>query len=247
MNQLLILLFLFSVGSIIGWVIELFFRRFCSPTGRTYKKWVNPGFLTGPYLPLYGTGLCVLYLLANIKIKGLEDNPTAEKIVLFIVMAFAMTVIEYITGLIFIKGMRVKLWDYSNNWGNIQGIICPLFSFFWAVLGAVYYLLIHPYVLDALKWLSENLAFSFFVGFFYGIFIIDVVYSFNIMVRIKKFADEYDIIVKIEALRNHLIQEREERKERRHFFLSMYTNRPLKEIFEEQMENFSSRRKHKRK
>jgi uncharacterized membrane protein len=231
-----------------GWIIELFFRRFFSPTGKKYKKWVNPGFLTGPYLPLYGTGLCVMYLLAQIKIKGLEGHPALEKLVLFLVMAAAMTLIEYITGLIFIKGMHVKLWDYTGNWGNIQGIICPMFSFFWAVLSGVYYLLIHPYVLESLRWLSENLAFSFFIGFFYGVFVIDNVYSFNLLVRIRKLADEYDVIVKYEALKHRLIQVREERRLKHHFFLTLHTTRPMREFFEdqlEQLEKFSVRRYHK--
>lgn len=246
MNKALILLFLFFIGSLIGWCIELFFRRFCTRYGKKDKKWTNPGFLVGPYLPLYGSGLCVLYLLAGIDIKGLQEHPAAEKLVLFIIMAIAMTVIEYITGLIFIKGMHVKLWDYSDRWGNIQGIICPLFFFFWAILGAFYYLIIHPHVLNALDWLSKNLAFSFVIGFFYGVFLIDIVYSFNIMVKLRKLAAEYDIVVKFEAFRNHLNKEREERKEKYRFFLSMLTPRPLREILEEHREDFSTY-KHKKK
>ena len=113
MNKALVLLFLFFIGSLIGWVIELFFRRFCSPNGRTTKKWVNPGFLVGPYLPLYGSGLCVLYMLASINLSFLDEHPIIEKIVLFVFMAIAMTVIEYITGLIFIKGMK-------KNYGTTQ-------------------------------------------------------------------------------------------------------------------------------
>ena len=212
MNKALVLLFLFFIGSLIGWVIELFFRRFCSPNGRTTKKWVNPGFLVGPYLPLYGSGLCVLYMLASINLSFLDEHPIIEKIVLFVFMAIAMTVIEYITGLIFIKGMNVKLWDYTDRWGNIQGIICPLFSFFWAVLGAIYYLLIHPHVLSALDWLSRNLAFSFFIGFFYGVFLIDIVYSFNLIVKIRQLATEYEIVVKIDELKQHLLEEAELRR-----------------------------------
>ena len=57
MNFFLILAFLFFVGSSIGWVIELFFRRFFSA-----KKWINPGFLVGPYLPIYGFGVVVVVL-----------------------------------------------------------------------------------------------------------------------------------------------------------------------------------------
>lgn len=238
MNHALILLFLFFVGSLTGWCIELFFRRFFSPTGKAEKKWVNPGFLVGPYLPLYGSGLCILYLLAGIRINGLEEHPALEKIILFIIMAIAMTGIEYITGLIFIKGMKVKLWDYSNEWGNIQGIICPRFSFFWAVLGAVYYLIIHPHVLNALDWLSKNLAFSFFIGFFYGIFLIDMVYSFNIMVKLRKLAAEYQIVLKIETFREKLRKEREERKEKYRFFFSLHSHRSFREILEEHMDEF---------
>ncbi|MBR0031622.1 MAG: hypothetical protein IJP61_04990, partial [Treponema sp.] len=53
MTSLLVLTFLFFAGSIIGWGIELFWRRFFSKNNPE-KKWINPGFLTGPYLPLYG-------------------------------------------------------------------------------------------------------------------------------------------------------------------------------------------------
>ena len=48
-----------------AWVLELFFRRFFS-TSNPERKWINPGFCTGPYLPIYGSGLCVLYLLASL-------------------------------------------------------------------------------------------------------------------------------------------------------------------------------------
>ncbi len=239
MLDLLLLLFLFAMGSIIGWVIELFFRRFCSPSGKKYKKWVNPGFLTGPYLPLYGFGLCTLYLLSGIEIPGLDGHPILKKLVLFVVMGLAMTLIEYITGLIFIKGMNIKLWDYSNNWGNIQGIICPLFSFFWAVLGAVYYNFINPYILDAISWLLKNLVFSFFIGFFYGIFVIDLCYSFNIMVRLRKFAQEKEIIVRLEALKDQFVLAREERKEKRRFMLAMYTSKPFRETMDDLFEKFT--------
>jgi hypothetical protein len=243
MNKALVLLFLFFVGSLTGWVIELFFRRFCSPSGRESKKWVNPGFLAGPYLPLYGSGLCILYLLASVDLAPLDNHPIIEKIVLFLFMAIAMTLIEYITGLIFIKGMNVKLWDYSDRFGNIQGIICPLFSFFWAVLGAVYYLLIHPHVLSALDWLSRNLAFSFFIGFFYGIFVIDIIYSFNVVVKIRKLAEEYDIVVKIDAFKQHLLEESERRKTKSHFFLALKDARPMREIFEESLEKYSIKKR----
>lgn len=239
MNKILIYLFLFFIGSMAGWVIELFFRRYYSPDGRKYKRWVNPGFLTGPYVPLYGFGLCMLYLLSGMEITRLFSNDIIGTIVTIIIMAVAATVIELISGLIFVRGMHIELWDYSNEWMNFKGIVCPLFSFFWAAGSAAYYFLIHPHILSALAWLSKNLAFSFFIGLFYGIFIIDVCYTFNIMVKIKRFADENEIIVRLEALKYHLSVQREDWKEKYKFLFSLSTNRSMSEIFEAQYEKFS--------
>jgi len=53
----------------IGWVLELFYRKMISE-----RKWINPGFLVGPYLPLYGFGLCTVYLLSQIKLDRNMGN-----------------------------------------------------------------------------------------------------------------------------------------------------------------------------
>ena len=98
-------LLLFAIGGVCGWVLEFFFRRI------VHKQWVNPGFLNGPLLPLYGFGVMILYAIADINIESYW------KILLYLVL---LTLLEYIAGIIFIKGMGLKLWDYSKRWGNIQ-------------------------------------------------------------------------------------------------------------------------------
>ena len=244
MNKLLVLLFLFSAGSVTGWVIELFFRRFLDPVVSIKKKCVNPGFFVGPYLPIYGSGLIVLYLLGHIHIPAIgAEHPILEKLVIFVIMAACMTLIEFITGMIFINHLHLQLWDYSSYWGNIKGVICPLFSLFWYALAAFYYLVLHPQVLDALNWLSQNLAFSFFIGFFYGIFFLDIIYSFQLMIKIKKLADEYQIVVKYNAYKSKLTDIREEAKERSYFFFSSrLSSISPKEVFDRYRENFSVKR-----
>lgn len=228
MNIVLILAFLFFIGSVIGWVIELIYRRLFSPVDGV-KKWVNPGFLVGPYLPLYGFGLCMLYLLASLEKYGGIENVILEKIVLFAVMAVFMTLIEFIAGEIFIRGLKVELWDYSDEWGNIKGIICPKFSFFWAILGALYYFLVHPRILTALNWLSENLAFSFFIGFFFGVFVLDFCYSVHIVAKIRRFAEEYEIVVKYDELKEHINNSRRLLREKQKFIFAFATEIPFTE------------------
>lgn len=243
MNHALILLFLFSTGSLLGWCIELFYRRFGSPYGRKNKKWVNPGFLVGPCLPLYGSGLVVLYLMARIPMPIFKGNEFLNQLSTVVLMGIAMTVIEYITGLIFIVHMHVKLWDYTDNWGNIQGIICPLFSLFWTALGAFYYLVIDPEVLEALDWLSRNLAFSFFIGLFYGIFIIDISYSFKLVVKLKTVAEEYNVVVRINDLRGKIIDREQQAHEKARFLLSIPSNltsiRDVFETYKDNLDDFS--------
>lgn len=228
MSEALILAFLFFMGCIIGWGIEVIFRRFKKEN--VSRKWVNPGFLVGPYLPLYGFGLCGLYLLASIENTGLiEEVTVGSKLILFIIMAIVMTLFEYIAGVIFIKGLHVQLWDYSKEKFNFQGIICLKFSIFWALLSAAYYFLVHPRILNALQWLSHNLQFSFFIGVFFGIFTIDVVYSLNIVAKVRAFAKEKEILVKYEELRAQIRENAEQQREKLHWFLRFQSGTPLRE------------------
>lgn len=232
MSMFLTLAYLFFLGSLFGWVLELFFRKFFSAANPEHK-WINPGFCVGPYVPLYGSGLCILYLLAYMgDVTGIEDTASGRAL-LFAGMAVSMTLIEYIAGIALLKWMKLRLWDYSMQWGNIQGLICPLFSFFWAVLGAAYYFLVHPHILDALDWLANNLAFSFVIGYFFGVFTIDIAYSCHLVARLKRFADENDVVVKYEALKAHLHAARERAELRQRFFLTFQTVRPLHEHLRE--------------
>lgn len=228
MADVLTLAFLFAIGAMLGWGLEVMYRRF-SPSNKS-RRWINPGFLTGPYLPLYGFGLCALYLLA-----GLEDTffiqnaDVSGKVLLFVTMAIVMTLLEYIAGLIFIKGMKVQLWDYSKERFNIQGIICLRFSIYWALLGATYYFAIHPYVMQAVKWLSENITFSFFIGMFYGVFLVDLVQSLGIITKIRSFAKENQILVKYEELKMQIRHSAMERMQKPHWLLQFKSDIPIKE------------------
>lgn len=210
MNLFLTLAFLFFIGSISGWVLELFFRRFVST-----KAWINPGFLVGPYLPLYGFGLCTFYLLSQIQLNG---------ILVIIIMTLTVTAIEYAAGIIFIKGMGVKLWDYSDRWGNVDGLICPLYTVLWGVIGAIYYYIIDPYIRSSLNWFEDNLAFSFVIGFFFGIIVIDFIYSTQLVVKIRKFAKEKNLIVKYEEFKSSIFNQAKKNKEKYSFMFAINNN-----------------------
>ena len=186
MKYLVIISTLFVIGSIIGWVIELFFRRFVSQ-----KKWVNPGFLTGPYLPIYGFGVVTLYAVSNLPL-GINSQ-IWDIIVRILIIGVGMTAIEFVAGLIFIKGFGVKLWDYSNRKGNIMGIICPSFSLIWLAVGSLYYFLLNPILLEGISWISENLIYTYFIGLVIGMMIVDFSYSVHLATKLKEFKELRDL------------------------------------------------------
>ena len=235
MNLFLTLAYLFFLGSVSGWVLELLFRKFFSGSNPEHR-WINPGFCTGPYLPIYGFGLCVLYLLALLGDSTGLDEGARGRLGLFLGMALSMTAIEYLAGLLLLKWAKLRLWDYSKLWGNVQGLICPLFSFFWALLGAGYYFLIHPRILQALAWLSENLAFSFVIGLFFGVFLVDLAASAHLAARLKAFAEENGVVVRYEALKAQIRSAQERASQRAHFFFAFRTERPIAEHLKEARE-----------
>lgn len=241
MNLFLLYVFLFFLGSVLGWCMELIYRRF--KPGNKERKWVNPGFLTGPYLPIYGFGLCALHTLSSINIH--TGSGVLDFVLLFVVIGLVMTLIELIAGEIFILGLHVKLWDYSKRWMNYKGIICPLFSLVWAVLGSAYYFFVNPYVVRAILWFEQHLAFSFVVGVFFGVFIIDFVYSCNLVTKVRAFAKENNILVHYEELRANARETSKQRKEKLKFIFSFTSPTAVSEHLKNYHEKLSKAREKK--
>ena len=180
--------FLFFTGSVLGWFIELFYRKFFERAQNPQRRWVNPGFLTGPWLPVYGFGALSLFAMSFVEtfISGLDKGGAAHYVLMIVFMALIMTGIEFAAGIIFIKGMKIRLWDYSEEWGNLWGIICPKYALFWAALSAAYYFLLFPPFLDLVMWFIEHPWFSFVVGTLFGIFVVDCAFSLRLGTALRK-------------------------------------------------------------
>ena len=182
MKYFVIISTLFVLGSLFGWLLELIFRRVVSQ-----KKWTNPGFLLGPYLPIYGCGVVLLYGISSLPL-GIS-NQFLDILAHVLLIGVGMTLIEFLAGLIFIKGMKVKLWDYSDRKGNLMGIICPLFSLIWLIVGSLYYFFVHPFLLEGLLWISENLIYTYFVGLVIGMMIVDFSYSIHLATKLREYKE----------------------------------------------------------
>ena len=48
--------------------------------------------------------------------------------------AAAASGVELGIGLVCRYVLHLAVWDYSAQWGNVAGLVCPLYSFYWFVL-----------------------------------------------------------------------------------------------------------------
>ena len=87
---------IFCIYALIGWLYEVLWMRFVVPP----FKWINRGVLIGPFLPIYGFGMLILWiLLKKIKIKKHTTNNYLYLIISTIVITtfIFITIIEYTT------------------------------------------------------------------------------------------------------------------------------------------------------
>ena len=210
------IVFLFFIGCTFGWILELFYRRLA------HGYWVNPGFLVGPYLPIYGFGLCALTV---IYLTFYEMN--LPSILVIILMGAAMTLIEFIVGLSFVN-KPVKLWDYSNNWGNYKGIICPLFSLIWTLISALYYFFLAEFILDKVVWFNNHIIFSYVLGLFTATIIIDYAYSTKLLSKVRTYAKESGAIIRYEEFKKTVKEHQQKAKEKYSFIFPLKSSMDLK-------------------
>lgn len=109
----------FIIYAFLGWCLEVIVSTI--QTG----KFVNRGFLNGPFCPVYGFGvIAVLALVAPFKDSFM---------VIFVGSIILTTIVEFITGYILEKSFNQKWWDYSKEPLNIRGYVCAQTSLLWGV------------------------------------------------------------------------------------------------------------------
>ncbi|MBP9711496.1 MAG: hypothetical protein KBD55_00490 [Candidatus Pacebacteria bacterium] len=115
-----------ALGVLVGFILEFVYRS------QQAKKIVWPEFIN---IFMYGiVGVCLVLLYYS------HLNLWLELILLLIIPSL----IEFLTGYIYLKFKGIYLWDYSQEFLNFRSIICMKFSLAWFVLAALYYYFIFP-------------------------------------------------------------------------------------------------------
>ncbi|MDY3118057.1 MAG: hypothetical protein SOW18_00800 [Peptoniphilus sp.] len=104
------LLWLFFIYSFAGWVVEVFLKY------RQYKRFINRGFLIGPYCPIYGIGAIVITVG-----DGLLSPWETSFAMRFLVSFVLCGLLEYTAGYLLEKYFHARWWDYSQKPMNLHG------------------------------------------------------------------------------------------------------------------------------
>lgn len=203
----------FSIYSFLGWSLETIYAS------KRAKKFINRGFLTGFFCPIYGFG-AVIIILSSQWVSNVCDNQFVSLIVSIVLSVILVTVLEYITGYILDKTFNYKWWDYSKETANLHGYICVKYSVLWGLLALLLVNTVHTVVSEIILPI-QIITKSYIVNFLMFYFLIDT---------IKSVIDALDLREVIQNYSNFsLIKYHEKIIEHKRFFLAFPHLRILNE------------------
>lgn len=113
-------LFFFYFYCFFGWIFESAFVSIKS------KKFVNRGFMRGPFLPIYGSGAIMMLVVS----MPFQDN----LVLTYLAGCVGATALELVTGMAMEALFKVRYWDYSDQKFNYKGHICLSSTVAWGFL-----------------------------------------------------------------------------------------------------------------
>lgn len=176
-------LFLFYFYCFAGWCFESVFVSLKS------HKWVNRGFMRGPFLPLYGSGAIMMLVVSM---------PYADNIPLtYVAGVFGATALEYVTGVAMVALFKMRYWDYSNRFLNFQGHICLRSSLTWGLFTVLMTRVIHRPIESMMYRIPGQVL-------YYATVVLTIYIVADFTLSFKAALDLRDIMVKIMKAREEL-------------------------------------------
>ena len=161
---------LFFVYSFLGWCLEVACKLVSD------HKFVNRGFLIGPYCPIYGHGTLIMTLLLN---RYLNDPVT-----LFIMIILCCSLLEYFTSYFLEKIFHTRWWDYSGYRFNINGRICLETMVPFGLFGLFIMYITNPFFLGLINKISTPILISLTI-ILLVVYLVDNIISFKIIKNIQ--------------------------------------------------------------
>lgn len=165
------LFLLFMLYSIMGWLLEVTCKLI------EKHKFINRGFLIGPYCPIYGHGAILMILL----LSKYQSDP----LLLFTMSIVICSILEYFTSYIMEKVFKARWWDYSRRKFNINGRICLETMLPFGILACLVMYVLNPFFESKIN-LLPDLAVLIIAGILFVIYLVDNFVSFKIISGFSK-------------------------------------------------------------
>lgn len=161
------LLIYFFIFAFIGWTLETLYGF--TVLGHFTKR----GFLYGPICPIYGYAAIIMITFIN-KYKASYFKIFINSIIIF-------SLFEYIAGYILEALFCIRLWDYTNDFMNLNGRISIFYSIIWGIIAIIFVKFMYPFAEKIINYILDKIPkiiTSITVYIIFSIYIIDTFFSF---------------------------------------------------------------------
>ncbi|MGN0778457.1 MAG: hypothetical protein ACI4MJ_04860 [Aristaeellaceae bacterium] len=165
---------LFFASSFLGWVMEVTVKAI------QFRRFINRGFLIGPYCPIYGVGTVLLTAL----LSPIQDQPVN----VFLQGMVVCGVLEYVTSWLMEKLFHARWWDYSHKRYNLHGRVCADNLLAFGVLGLLMIYVVNPWFFRLFGHLSALTA-RILGSLLIALILMDAAVSSTILMKIRHTAD----------------------------------------------------------
>lgn len=161
----------FIIYSFLGWFMEI-----CVSLWNKHK-FINRGFLIGPYCPIYGWGCLAIILVVG--------KDTSDILGVFLKAILICSLLEYFTSYFMEKIFHARWWDYSKRKFNINGRICLETLLPFGIMGCLILYIVNPAFLNIYEKMP-NIALHIICGILLVIYITDNIISGKIISNLKE-------------------------------------------------------------
>lgn len=171
----------YMIYSFGGWLLEVTCKLI------ECKKFINRGFLIGPYCPIYGTGAVLMTLFLQRYIN--------DPLVLFVMAMVICSILEYLTSYLMEKLFNARWWDYSHYKFNINGRICLETTIPFGIFGFGIMYLINPFIFKYIN-MIPNIGLHIISIILLVTFLVDNIVSFKVMFDVRGLTKEFNKTIK---------------------------------------------------
>lgn len=152
---------LFFIGSIFGCIVETIYAIF-----KTGGFQIRQGLIYGPFIPIYGLGTILFYIILLI---------TKKPVNVFVISVIMGGVLEFVCSLIQEKAFGSISWDYSGTFLNFAGRTNLQYCIYWGLIGLLF-LKLFPLV-DKIDLLTADTKWRIVIYILMAFILVDVMIS----------------------------------------------------------------------